>query len=322
MRTVFLRKGIAVFAAAAVLGMVACGEAKGDTEPQSTPGGVQEEVSGEEVPEENVGAEPTVKEEKTSEEEESGEEAVATRTATVELSDSGISISGTGCEAEGSCLKIKTAGVFEISGTLSNGSICVKADKESDVCLILNGIDVHNENGAALFCKKAAKVTIVLAEDSVNVLSDGEMYVFDEGEDEPDSTLFAKQDLEITGEGTLKVTSVYGDAIKGKDSLYINGGKFEIKAVDDGIIGRDLLEINGGVFDVQTESDAIKSSNDVDPSLGNIRINGGVFALCGMSDDIQAENTVTINGGVLTLSAGSDGIQAENGVVVNGGVFQ
>ncbi len=235
------------------------------------------------------------------------------------LSDSGITVDGTGCDVREDRVKIEEPGTYEISGTLSNGYIYVNVDNESEVHVILNGVTVHNETSAAFYAKKAAKVTITLATGTENVFSDGTAYVFEPEEDEPDATFFAKHDLVIEGEGTLKITSNYGDAIKGKDSLYINGGVIEVDAVDDGIIGRDLLHITDGTITVRSESDALKASNDVDLALGNIIIDGGTLTLTGDSDDIQAENMVTINGGTLHLSAGKSGIQSENGTEFNGG---
>ena len=235
------------------------------------------------------------------------------------LSDSGITVDGTGCDVRADRVKIEEPGTYEISGTLSNGYIYVNVDNESEVHVILKGVKVHNETSAAFYAKKAAKVTVTLAAGTENVFSDGTAYVFEPEEDEPDATFFAKHDLVIEGEGTLKVTANYGDAIKGKDSLYIQGGIIEVNSVDEGIVGRDLLHITGGKITVNAEGDAIKSTNDVDATLGNIIIDGGELILTGDSDDIQAENMVTINGGTLHLSAGKSGIQSVNGTEYNGG---
>lgn len=234
----------------------------------------------------------------------------AGRTAVITLQDDGIGIEGTGCKTEGSQLQIKEAGTYEISGTLSNGSIYVNADNDSEVHLILNGVTIHNENSAALFCKKAAKVTVTLAEGSVNTLTDGASYVFAEGEDEPDATLYAKHDMVVNGSGKLNVTSAYADAIKGKDSLYILGGEITVNSADDGIVGRDLLYIKDGVFTVNAASDALKSTNDTDTSLGNIVIDGGTFSVTAGTDGIQAENTLTVNGGTVTLQSGGGSANA------------
>ena len=234
----------------------------------------------------------------------------AERTATVKLSDAGADITGNGCEMDGNRLKIKKAGVYEISGTLSDGSIYVNVDNESEVHLILNGVTVHNETSAALYCKKAKKVTVTLAEGSVNQFSDGASYVFEEGEDEPDATIYAKHDLVINGTGKLEVNSSYGDAVKGKDSLYILDGEFVVNSVEDGIVGRDLLYIADGTFSVNASSDAIKASNDTDATLGNLIIDGGSFTLTAENDGIQAENALTVNGGEFVIKTGGGSANA------------
>lgn len=245
----------------------------------------------------------------------------AERTAVVKLSDTGIEISGSGCEADGSRLKIKEAGVYEISGTLSNGSIYVNVDNESEVHLIFNGVTIHNETSAAVFCKKVSKVTLTLADGSVNTLSDGANYVFEEEEDEPDATLYAKHDLVINGNGKLVVTSAYGDAVKGKDALYILEGTFEVTSAEDGIVGRDLLYVADGTFTVNAASDALKANNDTDETLGNVVIDGGSFTLTAEDDGIHAENILVVTDGNIHVAKSYEGLEALN-MVISGGEIE
>jgi len=335
----YTRKATALLLAMLVLGVTACGT-EGEKQPQN------DNVSGEQTPGDSTAQGGDVQDEQTpgdstsqsgDAQDKQGEDVSDNKDAagenndaaesgdktggvtTVVLSDTGITVNGTGCDVRADRLKIEEAGTYEISGTLSNGHIYVNVDNESEVHIILNGVKVHNDTSAAFYSKKAAKVTVTLAAGTENVFTDGANYVFEPEEDEPDATFFAKHDLVIEGEGKLKVVANYGDAIKGKDSLYINGGVIEVDAVDDGIIGRDLLQITDGTITVRSESDAIKSSNDVDPTLGNLIIDGGVITAIGDSDDIQAENRVIINGGTLSLSAGEDGIQSGNATEMNGG---
>lgn len=234
----------------------------------------------------------------------------AEQKATVVLSDTGIAIDGTGCVADGNRLKIEEAGGYEIRGTLSDGSIFVNADNESEVHLILNGVTVHNETGAALYCKKASTVTITLVSGTVNTLSDGASYEPEEGETEPDATLFAKNDLVINGDGKLVVTSSYKDAVKGKDSVYILGGELLVNAADDGIIGRDLFYVADSKITVNAAADALKSTNDTDETLGNIIIDGGEFYLTAGQDGMQAENSITVNDGVFVIETGGGSTNA------------
>lgn len=350
----YTRKSVALLLAMLVLGVAACGT-PGEEQPQNdnvvgeqTPGDsanagadAQDEkqpqgddVAGEQTPGDsaNTGADTQEQQDETvtankdvigdksdaADVTENGDKVGKEKT-TVVLSDSGITVDGDGCDVREDRLKIEEAGTYEISGTLSDGYIYVNVDNESEVHIILNGVKVHNADSAAFYSKKAAKVTVTLAAGTENVFTDGANYVFEPEEDEPDATFFAKHDLVIEGEGKLKVVANYGDAIKGKDSLYINGGVIEIDAVDDGITGRDLLQITDGTITVRSQSDAIKSSNDVDPTLGNVIIDGGVITAIGDSDDIQAENRVIINGGTLSLGDGEDGIQSGNATEMNGG---
>lgn len=312
-----LRKGMALLLAVSLLGITAC-----KTEPVQdkdiTPGATPTEQVKKETtlaPEVDEAID-KVKEEEEAKGNNAAEEIV--RTAVITLSDDGIVVNGTGCKVEGSCLKIKEEGVYEIAGSLSNGSICVNADKESEVQLILNGVTVHNETSAALFCKKASKVTLTLAEGSENILTDGADYVFEEGEDEPDATLFSKQDLIIDGSGKLTVTAAYGDAVKGKDSLYIMGGSLVVGGVEDGIIGKDLLYIGGGDVSVNVVKDALKSTNDTDETLGNIVTEGGSVFLMAGEDGLQAEGNVSVKGGDITVSVGDDAVHAERAIHIEG----
>jgi len=245
-------------------------------------------------------------------------EETGNRTGTILLKGDKVTITGTGCTTEGTMVTITGAGVYEISGTLSDGSICVNADKDSEVQLLLNGVSVHNESGAALFCKKAKKVTVTLAAGSENFLSDGASYVFAEGEDEPDATLFAKSDLIINGTGKLTVTGAYADGIKGKDSLYILDGDIKVVAKDDCIVGKDLLYVERGTITVTAGGDGLKSTNDTDETKGNVVIDGGTCNITSDTDGIQAENNLTVTGGKIVITAGDDGLHAEQTLGIGG----
>ena len=220
-----------------------------------------------------------------------------------------IKIDGAGCEAEDGTIRITEAGTYVLNGTLENGSIIVDADKDSMIYLVLNGVQITNPNGAAIYGKKAEKLVITLADGTTNVLTDGSEYVFAEGEDEPDATLFAKQDLLINGEGALTINANYGDAMKGKDSVYLFSGSYEIHAEDEGITGKDLLYIQNGTYAIQAAGDALKASNDTDETLGNLVIEDGTFTISSEDDAIHAENGLVIYGGDITVTKSYEGLE-------------
>ena len=236
-------------------------------------------------------------------------QASVEQATTITLAGNKVQIDGKGCEAENGTVRITEAGTYMVSGKLENGSIVVDADKNSMVYLILNGVEITNPNGAAIYGKKAEKLVITLAEGTTNVLTDSEEYVFEEGEDEPDATLFAKQDLLITGKGELIVQAKYGDAIKGKDALYLFDGSYKITAEDEGITGKDLLYIQNGTYVINAVGDALKASNDTDTTLGNLVIENGTFTISSEDDGIHAENGLVISGGDITITKSYEGIE-------------
>ena len=65
---------------------------------------------------------------------------------------------------DGSDISITAAGVYVLSGSAKNVTICVEADKEDRVQLVLNGLEVVNDDSPVIYVKCADKVFITTAE--------------------------------------------------------------------------------------------------------------------------------------------------------------
>lgn len=243
-----------------------------------------------------------------------------------------ITVNGSGATAEDNTVTITADGTYEISGSLDDGQIVV--DSDGAVTLVFNGINVKNSNTAPLYVANAELTTIVLADGTQNYLEDSANYMFSSAEeDEPNATLFSKDDLIFSGNGTLTVIGNYNDGITSKDTLTILGGVFNITAVDDGIRGKDLLQIENGRFVVNAGGDALKADEEDDPTLGIINILAGNFTINADGDAISAFTTVQISNGQFDLTAaggshsiiGEDvsakGIKAGTSVIIDGGSF-
>ena len=198
----------------------------------------------------------------------------------VDLSDDGIKADAPGIYSDGSILTITLPGEYLLRGSLSNGQIIVDCEVEGKVRLFFSGITVHCENAPALYIKKCSpRLTIDLAEGTVNELSDGAEYA--DKESKIDAVIFSKSDLTITGTGVLNVTGAYRDGIVSKDDLRIKSGTINVNAVHNGVIGKDCVEIYGGEIKVHAGNDGIKTTND-DTDRGYILVEGGtVSILCG-----------------------------------------
>ena len=72
---------------------------------------------------------------------------------------------------------------------------------------------------------------------------------------------YSKDDLTISGNGTLTVNGNYNNGIVSKDDLKITGGNITVTAVNNGIKGKDSVRIKDGNIKVTAGGDGIKTDN-------------------------------------------------------------
>jgi hypothetical protein len=215
-----------------------------------------------------------------------------------------VAVDGVGVVVTGSQVTIISAGTYSLRGTLRDGQIVVDTQDKVPVTLVLNGVDIHSSTSAPICVMNAEETAIILAEGTENYLSDADSYLLAEGEDEPNATLYSKDDLTISGNGSLEVDGNYNDGIASKDGLTITGGTITTHSVDDGIRGKDYLVIRDGNVTVTAQGDGFKSDEEEDDTKGYILIEGGVVNITAGGDAIQAQTDATITGGELSLSSG------------------
>ncbi len=204
-------------------------------------------------------------------------------------------------------ITISKSGEYVIEGTLADGQIIVDVpDEDAEVVtLILNGVDITCNNSAAIYVKNADKVVLSLVEGTVNNLTDGTEYTYDdETEEEPNACVFSKDDLVISGKGTLNVVGNFNNGIASKDDLTITGGIINVEAVNNGIKGKDSVAVMDGDITIKAGADGMKADNTSDAEKGFIIIDGGIFNITSGEDAIQAETCMEINGGVFDITTG------------------
>lgn len=213
----------------------------------------------------------------------------------ITLNGDAITADSPGVYAEGSVLTITLPGEYLVKGTLTNGHIIVDCEQTGKVRLILGGVVIHSEDAPALYIKKCSlRMTLELADGTVNELSDGSEYA--DKQSKADGVIFSKSDLTITGTGALTVKGAYRDGIVSKDDLRIKSGRISVEAAHNGISGKDCVEIYDGEIAVRAGKDGIKTSND-DPAWGYIAIEGGKISIICGDDPLQAVHGLSITGG-------------------------
>ena len=249
-----------------------------------------------------------------------------TASTVITLGGAGAEISGEGAAVNDGNVTISKAGTYVISGSLSDGSIIVEAGKNDIVKLVLENAEIKSSKAPAVYSSKSKKTIIILPEGTESTLSDGTSYIDENDDSAPDAALFCKDDLTISGSGTLNVNGSAKNGITCKDILRITGGVINVTAANHGITGRDDLSVSGGVISVDAKGgDGLRSTySDTDKSdLGHIIIENADITVNAANDGIQAEKSLTVKSGIIniTTAGGSEKAPSSNSREGFGGQF-
>lgn len=235
------------------------------------------------------------------------------------------------------------AGVeYVLSGTTTDGSIKIYSD--SKYKLTLNGLNITNNDGPAINLQSKKRCFLVLADGTINSLTDGTSYATNATEDQK-ATLFAEGQFIISGNGTLNVAGNYkhavcsdqyiriqsgiinisnavSDGIHTNDAVIIDGGTINIKASSDGIEAEEgYIVVNNGTLNIDVGDDGITASYDgTDTSIvPYLVVNGGTFTIKASGEGIESKGVLTINKGDFNLQTADDAINSGGAMYLNGG---
>ena len=270
-----------------------------------------------------------------------------TATATITLSGETATVSGPGAYVNDGSVTIASAGYYDVSGTLTDGSLTVDAEKNAKVFIRLNGVSITCSDDAAIRINQADKVFLTLAAGTENTVTSGETYSAAALADKTDGAIFSHDDLTINGSGALTVTAAYKHGIAANDSLRIAGGTTTVTAPSDTIHVNDSLHVTGASLTLSAGDDALHSDTSIAILGGSITVNScnegiespeiliedGDITVTSTDDGINACGTetadgslpgVTINGGTVTLlnpsGRDADGIDSNGNIDINGGL--
>lgn len=229
----------------------------------------------------------------------------------ITLEDDTIVSDSSQVDISGDTVRITEAGTYVLTGGLTDGRIVVETGKEEDVELVLNGVDITCRSHAPIQILQAGNVTIDLADNSVNLLSDGADYEPAGEEDNTDAAIFSKDDLKLKGNGVLSVSGNYKHGIVCKDDLTIKGGTYYIQSVEDGINANDSITIDDGTFFITAGDDGMH----VDEVL---TVNGGTITILESYEGLEGHQVV-IHDGRINITASDDGINANCGADTESG---
>ena len=237
--------------------------------------------------------------------------------STISLNGNSVTSTSSKVTITGTTATITAAGIYSVSGSLTNGQLIVDADGAT-VKIILNGVTLSNSSTSPFYIKKSLKTIIFLTENTTSTFTDASVYA---ATGEPNATIFANCDLSIAGNGKMVVNGKYADGISSDDGLIIKSGTIEVTATDDAIRGKDYLIVRDGTINATaTTGQAMKSDYTADANFGYITIDKGTYVLTSSTrDGLHASHNITLNGGTLSVSAlSSQGGNAETSFTLDG----
>lgn len=238
----------------------------------------------------------------------------------ITLTGDGADIDGNGAYFAGGELHLAYAGRYVLSGDLADGSVVIDTDSGGKVWLLLDGVDIHNEDSAALLVEQAEKVFVTLAEGAENSLSSGASYRQEAVDAGIDGTVYSRDDLTINGSGSLTVTAEYRHGIVCNDDFVITGGAVTVDAAQDGIHANDSTRLRGMELTITAGDDGVTVSNDA--GTGYFYMESGTLNIPACYEGVEAAN-ITVAGGTLDITPADDGLNANGGsasaILINGG---
>ena len=228
-------------------------------------------------------------------------EQAAASSETITFSSDKITCSDSDVSIEDNVITISKAGNYTVSGSSENAQIIIDASDDDEVSLTLSDLSLSCETSAPIYVKKAKQLTVTLEDGSTNYLSTTDEFVAID-DNNIDGVIFSKDDLILTGSGSLEIDSPYGHGIVTKDELTVEDGTYTMTCKKHGLSGKDGIRIVNGTFTLSTQKDGIHTDGDLTIENGDINILESLEGLEGQ--------TITILDGNIDIVSSDDGINA------------
>ena len=218
-----------------------------------------------------------------------------------------------GCvEVKDKSATITCPGAYYVTGESSDFQIVVNtpaAENEGNTGIYLYNATIKSSNSPILVAN-ADKTVLHLVKGTTNVVEDGNgnhLFTKINGtQDTAKAAIYARDDMNIKGAGTLTVKGKFRNGIQCSNDLKIKNGNITVEAEENAIKGKGSVQISGGTLNLTAKKgDALESDECEEGTDGKCK------------KIVEGKGIVDIRGGNITIKAGDDGIQAANFVVIS-----
>ena len=206
---------------------------------------------------------------------------------------------------------ITCPGAYYVTGESSDFQVVVNtpaAENEGNTGIYLYNATIKSSNSPILVAN-ADKTVLHLVKGTTNVVEDGNgNHLFTKvngAQDTSKAAIYARDDLNIKGAGTLTVKGKFKNGIQCSNDLKIKNGVITVEAEENAIKGKGSLQISGGTLNLTAKKGDGLESDECEEVNGECK------------NIIEGKGIVNISGGSITINAGDDGIDAANFIRVS-----
>ena len=201
---------------------------------------------------------------------------------------------------------ITCPGAYYVTGESSDFQVVVNtpgAENEGNTGIYLYNATIKSSNSPILVAN-ADKTVIHLVKGTTNVVEDGNgSHLFTKvngAQDTSKAAIYARDDLNIKGAGTLTVKGKFKNGIQCSNDLKIKNGVITVEAEENAVKGKGSLQISGGTLNLTAKKGDGLESDECEEVNGECK------------NIIEGKGIVDIRGGNITINAADDGIDAAN----------
>ncbi len=234
---------------------------------------------------------------------------------------------------------ITCPGAYYVTGESSDFQVVVNTpgtENEGNTGIYLYNATIKSSNSPILVAN-ADKTVLHLVKGTTNVVEDGNgNHLFTKvngAQDTSKAAIYARDDLNIKGAGTLTVKGKFKNGIQCSNDLKIKNGVITVEAEENAVKGKGSLQISGGTLNLTAkngdglESDECEEVNgeckNIIEGKGIVDIRGGSVTINAKDDGIDAANFIRISDSVdvatVKVTAAGKGLVAEKYIYVDGG---
>lgn len=213
---------------------------------------------------------------------------------------------------------------YTLTGSSTDGSFTM--DGELKATVVLNGVNLTSNVGAAIDIENGKRINIVVADGTTNTFAD-----YASGLQK--ACFFINGHAEFSGAGTLNLTGNAKHAYRSDEYTQLKktftGTINVLSSASDGLHIEQYLEMNNGtvvINNVTSDAIDVASTNDMtDEFNGQVFINGGSLMATASGEDVKvlkSDAAIAITSGTLKLTAtgnGSKAIGTKGTLTVSGG---